>query len=317
MTLKKVFRNVLLLLLVSKFASARVSDPGFRNNYQSYRWNINNDPYVTDLYLDDHAHILWVKVKAPGREGVWNAVPANLTIVNTPQWWASAIACVLYGMMLLAFLYALYDHLLRPVKLKTNRRPEHGLQQQEETGILQANTEPSPDIPQEGNIHHDLFEKYTNKVSLNTSRASPVSADERLLKRVLEYVEERIDDSDLHIDEICDKIGLSRTQLYRKMKAMTDLSMAELIKQIRLQRARELLQARKFHINEVCYMVGFTNSDYFRKCFKAHFGLAPTAYTKQQLGKMNQEAEASRLMKITTSQGFDNSYSDRVSSLRR
>jgi len=317
MTLKRVFRNVLLLLLIGKFASARESDRGFRNNYQSYRWNIKNDPYVTDLYLDDHAHILWVKVKAPGSEGVWNAVPAALTIVSTPRWWAIAIACVLYVMIISGSFYLHYYHLFRFGKLKTKRGPEYGLHQQGENEMLQANTGPSPDIPQEGNIYHDLFEKYNSKITLNTSTVSPVSADERLLKRVLEYVEERIDDSDLHIDEICDKIGLSRTQLYRKMKAMTDLSMAELIKQIRLQRARELLQARKFHINEVCYMVGFTNSDYFRKCFKAHFGLAPTAYTKQQLGKMNQEAEASRLMKITTSQGFDNSYSDRVSSLRR
>ena len=126
-----------------------------------------------------------------------------------------------------------------------------------------------------------LRERYKQQVTFEPSSLNATSPDEKLLKKMFCYVEDRIGDADLNIEEICDSIGMSRTNLYRKMKSLTGLSMAEFIKELRLKRAAQLLSEKKFNVNEVCYMVGFTDPDYFRKCFKAAFGLAPSEYAKK------------------------------------
>lgn len=131
-----------------------------------------------------------------------------------------------------------------------------------------------------------LKERYRKEISLQPTESVPVSHDEKLLKKVLQYVEERISDPELNIEAICSGVGLSRTHLYRKIKALTGLSMAEMVKEIRLKRAKQLLKDRKFNVNEVTFMVGFSDADYFRKCFKAEFGITPSEYSKLQ-----QEAE--------------------------
>lgn len=125
-----------------------------------------------------------------------------------------------------------------------------------------------------------LQEKFKLKVSVAPSEISPESPDEKLLKKVLQYVEDNISDSDLKVDSICDSIGLSRTQLYRKIKALTGFSMADLVRELRLKRAQQLLKEKKFNITEIAYMVGFSDPDYFRKSFKARFGQSPTEYAK-------------------------------------
>ena len=125
-----------------------------------------------------------------------------------------------------------------------------------------------------------LKERYRKEISLEPSEEVPLSPDEKLLKNLLGYVEERMADPSLSVEDICTKVGISRTQLYRKIKAMTGLSMAEVLKEIRLKRAKQLLKDRKFNVNEVSYMVGFSDTDYFRKCFKAEFRVTPSEYYK-------------------------------------
>lgn len=126
-----------------------------------------------------------------------------------------------------------------------------------------------------------LQEKFKRKISVEPLEMSIRSPDEQLLQKVLAYVEEHIADSDLKIDKICQSIGLSRAQLYRKMKALTGYSMADLIKEVRLKRAQQLLRDKKFLISEVAYMVGFNDPEYFRKSFKGRYGYSPSEYAKQ------------------------------------
>lgn len=126
-----------------------------------------------------------------------------------------------------------------------------------------------------------IQEKFKQQVTIEPTKIDPQSPDEVLLHKVLIYIEEHVQDSDLKIEDICQAIGLSRAQLYRKMKALTGYSMNDLIKEIRLKRAQQLLQDHKFQINEIAYMVGFNDPEYFRKSFKAKIGCSPSAYAKQ------------------------------------
>ena len=75
---------------------------------------------------------------------------------------------------------------------------------------------------------------------------------------------------------LAEQLGLSRSSLYAKIKQITDNTPSELIQQIRLQKAQQLLLKSKLRVNEVAYMVGFSNPSYFSKCFQKQFGVKPS-----------------------------------------
>jgi AraC-like DNA-binding protein len=79
-------------------------------------------------------------------------------------------------------------------------------------------------------------------------------------------------------------MGMSRMQLFRKLKALVNQTPSELIRNIRLQRAAQLIKQRYGNVAEVTYEVGFNNLSYFAKCFKEKYGLLPSEYQKQMQG---------------------------------
>ncbi|MGC3945437.1 MAG: two-component regulator propeller domain-containing protein [Chryseolinea sp.] len=113
------------------------------------------------------------------------------------------------------------------------------------------------------------------------STAPPVavmSDDEKFLERVKNIVLERLSDPQLGVESLSDDIGLSRSQLFRKISALTGLSVVELIRKIRLQRAAQLLEKNWGPVTQVAYEVGFSNPSYFTKCFREEFGRLPSEY---------------------------------------
>jgi len=104
------------------------------------------------------------------------------------------------------------------------------------------------------------------------------SLDEKLLNKVIGYIEKNIAETQLSVDSISSEIGISSTHLYRKIKSLTDLSTNELIRKIRLNKAAALLSTQQGSISQVMYDVGFTNSSYFAKCFQEEFGVTPKEY---------------------------------------
>ena len=75
-------------------------------------------------------------------------------------------------------------------------------------------------------------------------------------------------------------LGISPTNLYRKIKALTGQTATEFIRNIRLKRAAQLLKNEHLNVSEVMYMVGFTHHSYFTRCFKELFGVSPKSYSK-------------------------------------
>ena len=90
------------------------------------------------------------------------------------------------------------------------------------------------------------------------------------------YIEANLTDSDLNVETIGAELGLSRVQLYRKVKALTGQSPVELLRTARLNKGRQLLQTTGKTVSEVAYEVGFTAPSYFTKCFKDEFGISPS-----------------------------------------
>lgn len=109
-----------------------------------------------------------------------------------------------------------------------------------------------------------------------TSEQIETTASSRFLARFKEVVEARMSDSEVSVEDLAADMNLSRVQLYRKVKAVTDSSPVELLRTARLKRAYQLLVTTDKNISEVAYDVGFTAPSYFTKCFKDEFGISPS-----------------------------------------
>jgi signal transduction histidine kinase/DNA-binding response OmpR family regulator len=112
----------------------------------------------------------------------------------------------------------------------------------------------------------------------SSQQAIPLSLDNRFLMRVREIVEHNISDTDFSVERMAEEANLSRTQLLRKLKALTGISPNELIKEIRLKRAAEMIIQRVDTVTQIGYAVGFNDQSYFSKCFKKQFGVSPTEF---------------------------------------
>jgi len=100
--------------------------------------------------------------------------------------------------------------------------------------------------------------------------------DVLFIGRLRETIQRNLGDSELSVERISEDIGLSRVQLYRKVKALTGQSPVELVRTARLQRGKKLLETSDMTISEVAYAVGFTSPSYFTKCFRDEFNISPS-----------------------------------------
>lgn len=105
--------------------------------------------------------------------------------------------------------------------------------------------------------------------------------DKTFMSKFRKVIEDNLIDSDLNVDDIGKSLGLSRVQLYRKIKSLTNYAPNELVRIIRLKAAEQFLLKSEKTISEIAYDTGFTSPSYFTKCFKEYFNESPTEYTKR------------------------------------
>jgi len=127
-------------------------------------------------------------------------------------------------------------------------------------------------------VRQSLKQKYTGEMLLQPRNIKLSSPDERFLQKAIEVIENNISDPDLDIERFATEIGVSRMQLYRKLNALTEMTVKEFVRSIRLKRAAQLLVQRKLNISEIAYAVGFRDLSHFRKCFKQEFGMSASEY---------------------------------------
>ena len=132
-----------------------------------------------------------------------------------------------------------------------------------------------------------LQAKYSTSASLQTdspntaASALPTPIEDAFLLKVRTIVEENMDDPDFATPHLCRSIGLSKTQLYRKLKALTDQSIALHIRSIRLRKAQGLLESTDLTVSEIAYEVGFSDPAYFSRTYSSEFGFAPNETRKR------------------------------------
>lgn len=135
-------------------------------------------------------------------------------------------------------------------------------------------------------VRKALQEKYSKEFLLKPSNITIKSSEEQFLQKAIKIIEENIDNSELDVEKFSSLLGMSQIQLYRKLSALTNMTVKEFINDIRLKRAAELLKNSDLSVSEIAYSVGFTDLSYFTKCFKRKFGINPTQYKKNKEEKI-------------------------------
>ncbi|NRT10483.1 hybrid sensor histidine kinase/response regulator transcription factor [Flavobacterium sp. 14A] len=132
------------------------------------------------------------------------------------------------------------------------------------------------------NSRQIMFDKFYKGITKNTKEKT-TTLDNDFIQKTLTFIHENISDSDLSVEVLASKVFLSRSQLYRKIKTLTGVSVNEFIRNVRLEKAKELIQLGDSNINEISYIVGFASPSYFTKCYKAKYGELPTDFEKNKL----------------------------------
>jgi signal transduction histidine kinase/ligand-binding sensor domain-containing protein/AraC-like DNA-binding protein len=127
--------------------------------------------------------------------------------------------------------------------------------------------------------HKLLHEKFIKSTPINSTELYENDKDKIFIQNIEKYVLERIDKSDLLIEDVYTAMGFGKTIFYNKIKKLTGCSPNEFIKIMRLKKAAEYLaQQNDLNISEICFSIGYTDINYFRKQFKSYFKMTPREY---------------------------------------
>lgn len=187
-------------------------------------------------------------------DGIWNTKVKNVEIKIGRAPWLSVWAFLIYFVVLAggAFYFYYISNRLKAIALLSQITP-------------------------------NKFKRTPNPELAKPTAIVIESADKQFVEKVIKVIEENISDSDFSVDQLCDQLFLGQRQVYRKINAITGLTVSEFIKEIRLKRAEQLILRKSGTISEIAFQVGFNNPKYFSKCFKQQFGVTPVQYSNKEV----------------------------------
>jgi len=132
-------------------------------------------------------------------------------------------------------------------------------------------------------LREKLKQKYGNYNKLSKIDEQIISVDDKFLNKVVMIINENLSDFDFNVEVLHEKIGMSRMHLNRKLKILTGMPPGLIIRNMRLEKAAELLMHRAGNITEIANSVGISNPSYFTKAFRIYFGVSPKEYSKYNI----------------------------------
>jgi signal transduction histidine kinase/DNA-binding response OmpR family regulator len=124
--------------------------------------------------------------------------------------------------------------------------------------------------------------RYNEQINNRTlSFEEKMATKDAYLKKVIDFILQELDNSEFSVEDLANKMAVSRSQLHRKITGITGYSISSYMRLIRLEKAHELLQNNAGNVSEVAYATGFSSQPYFSKCFHEHFGYAPKNLPKK------------------------------------
>lgn len=130
-----------------------------------------------------------------------------------------------------------------------------------------------------------LKKKFREQAFLNSRELEISDKDESFIQKAIRIIEGGMSDPEFSVLLLCDAMSMSQTKLYRKLKALTDMTITDFIRGLRMRRASALILETDKNISEIAYEVGFNDPNYFGKCFKLQFGMSPSKFVKEHKSK--------------------------------
>ncbi len=125
-----------------------------------------------------------------------------------------------------------------------------------------------------------VMQKFSQKIDIEPQEVTFTSIDEKLIERLLKVVEQNISNPEFTVVQLADEVGMSQSNLNKKLKALLGQTANVFIRTIRLKRAAQLLRLDRLSVTDVVYEVGFNDMKYFRECFRKQFNTTPSDYVR-------------------------------------
>jgi len=132
-----------------------------------------------------------------------------------------------------------------------------------------------------------LLKKYQNKFVVASDEIPLASVDQQFLEKAIQHIKDNIENSSFSVEQLADKMCLSPSQLHRKLQALIDQAPGQLIRNIRLQRAADLIKKNAGTLADICFQAGFNDQTYFSRAFKSQFGCSPSVYKKENASRLS------------------------------
>ncbi len=123
-----------------------------------------------------------------------------------------------------------------------------------------------------------MRQKYASQITLQPQNIVIGATDQAFLEKVMQFIEANLANQEVGVPELANELGMSQPILYKKIRAITDLSVNDFIKTIRLKKAAQLLEHKIYTISEISYLIGFNDPKYFSREFKKQYGLTPKVF---------------------------------------
>ena len=154
-------------------------------------------------------------------------------------------------------------------------------------------------------LRQQLRQKFSQMPNIPLSSITGNKADEEFLKNMNQLIEDNFSNANLSIDFLSEKLCISRSGLFSKIKILANMTPNEMVQLVRLKKAADLLRENKYRINEISYMVGFSNPAYFSRCFQKQFGVKPSEFigseqNTDQAGQMGAEPNVNHTEQSST-----------------
>lgn len=227
----------------------------------------------TSLVTQSNANVLLMQYKEVERQS--NYIKRMHTRIDTVMKTMNMQRLIMFGIILLTAILAVFFVITTRINQARRRLNLQLRQKNEELSQQKEMVERQRDELEE---QRDKLLDLLSPTEESTDRpeAEPAIRNQ-FVEKFLQCVDRQIANSELTIENIGDEMGVSRVQLYRKIKAATGRTPIEIIRQERLRRAQTLLTDSSLSISEVAYRVGFSAPSYFAKCYKDYYGKSPSS----------------------------------------
>ena len=267
------------------------------NRNDSTEWSVPQEDHSLSLYnLAPGTYTL--EVRSTNAEGLWVDNTRTLTIIVEPMFWETWWAYLLYTLLFIGVIAGItytYTH----VKQLERQREENlqaylTLLNAQAEAKAQAETQAAEVQTAAGtgdghSANSDAGTTASQPAAPQMMIASPIinEEDDAFMRRLLNFVDENLGNSDVGVDEMASATATSRSSLNRKMKQLLGVTPADFLKEARMKRAQQLLASTMRGVNEIAYGCGFSDPKYFSKCFKSTVGMSPSEYRTMAQAAVN------------------------------